>query len=415
MQDADVATGSDGLPIGRGDVIQTRKNDPKTGVVNRAVWTVQEVGVDGTLWVRRVDSDRHAATVKLDPEYVAEHTHLAYASTAYGVQGSTKQTAHTVLTDSLGAAGLYVGMTRGRERNQLHIVATDYADARAQYVDAATRDRADRGLTAATERARQEVAGVAPRVALTAEEQAILADYDTTLERFEQRVMRQRELWAERDAITEQIRELAKQKQQAEAVLENAEQVTDERISEITEAVDVRSAEALRDAELTAKTWEAAQGGMLRRAARQNEAEQTRRELYGKWGVEFDPAEQTATEWVEARRQEWFTQAVDADPDLYRIRQAQEVVERAEQKARTLRAEMPEPEQPRDVIEKSARWVDQQRSLPERERLEAAREDREQADPMRTPVVRADNRRRDIDDVLNRLRRDRDQGRELGY
>ncbi len=40
--------------------------------------------------------------------------HLAYAATGYGVQGVTTTTAHTLLSEALGAAGVYVGMTRPR-------------------------------------------------------------------------------------------------------------------------------------------------------------------------------------------------------------------------------------------------------------------------------------------------------------
>lgn len=66
--------------------------------------------------------------------------------------------AHTLLSDALDAAGVYVGMTRGRETNRLHVVAGDLADAKQQFVDVLARDRADRGLEDATERAREAVA-----------------------------------------------------------------------------------------------------------------------------------------------------------------------------------------------------------------------------------------------------------------
>jgi len=51
-------------------------------------------------------------------------------------------------------------MTRGRHSNLLHIVAADMADARQQYIDTMTRDRADRGLAAATRDAREAVTGL---------------------------------------------------------------------------------------------------------------------------------------------------------------------------------------------------------------------------------------------------------------
>ena len=51
-------------------------------------------------------------------------------------------------------------MTRGRSSNLLHIIAASMADARQQYTDAMARDRADRGLDAATRQAIQDVAGL---------------------------------------------------------------------------------------------------------------------------------------------------------------------------------------------------------------------------------------------------------------
>ncbi|PJJ63690.1 MobF family relaxase [Compostimonas suwonensis] len=162
VDDARTASGSDGLSIGAGDVIQTRQNDSDVQVANRQTWTVQAVGQDGTVWAKENGTGRkRQRTVRLLPEYVAEHTHLAYASTAYGVQGATVPGSHTVLSDALDASGVYVGMTRGQETNRLHVVAADVENAREQFVAALERDRADRGLVAATQAAREAVAGLA--------------------------------------------------------------------------------------------------------------------------------------------------------------------------------------------------------------------------------------------------------------
>ncbi|WP_448390534.1 MobF family relaxase [Microbacterium aurum] len=159
VDDARTVFGSDGLPIGVGDVIQTRRNESTLGVANRQTWTVQHVGEDGALSVVETSSGRkRQRTMTLPADYVTEDVHLAYAVTAYGVQGATVNAAHTLVSDALDAAGVYVGMTRGRETNRLHIVASDLADAKQQFVDALARDRADRGLEDATERAREAVA-----------------------------------------------------------------------------------------------------------------------------------------------------------------------------------------------------------------------------------------------------------------
>ncbi len=161
VDDHRTATGSDGLPIGAGDVIQTRKNNTSIGVANRQNWIVQRVEQDGTLRVREAGNGRkRQRTVRLPAEYVAEHAHLSYATTAYGVQGATVTSSHTILTDATSTAGVYVGMTRGREQNLLHVVAESQERAREQFVAAMERDRADRGLTDATERAAEAVRGL---------------------------------------------------------------------------------------------------------------------------------------------------------------------------------------------------------------------------------------------------------------
>lgn len=161
VDDARTVDGSDGLSIARGDLIQTRRNDSEMGVANRQTWLVQKVGDDGDLWVRDAASDRKQQhTVRLPAEYVTEHAHLAYAATAYGVQGLTAPESHTILSDALDAAGVYVGLTRGCETNRLHVVATDLGDAREQFTATLERDRADRGLVEATQRAQAAVTGL---------------------------------------------------------------------------------------------------------------------------------------------------------------------------------------------------------------------------------------------------------------
>lgn len=155
------AYGSDGLPISTGDLIQTRKNNTRLGVANRQQWIVQHVADDGTVTAREAGSGRkRPRTVRLPADYVTEHAHLSYAATSYGVQGATVPSSHTILTDSTSAASVYVGMTRGRESNLLHVVAEDLDQARVQFVAAMERDRADRGLADATQRAAEEVAGL---------------------------------------------------------------------------------------------------------------------------------------------------------------------------------------------------------------------------------------------------------------
>ncbi|MFC3397863.1 MobF family relaxase [Microbacterium amylolyticum] len=161
VDDTRTVNGSDDLAIGAGDVIQTRQNDSGIGVANPQQRIVQRVEDDGALRVREHGNGlKQQHTVRLPAEYVAEHAHLSYAATSYGVQGATVAGAHTLLTDATSAASVYVGMTRGRETNLLHVVAESEADAQAQFIEAMARDRADRGLTTATQRATEAVAGL---------------------------------------------------------------------------------------------------------------------------------------------------------------------------------------------------------------------------------------------------------------
>ena len=90
--------------------------------------------------------------------YVTAHVELAYASTAHGVQGDTATSAHVVIGEHTGAASAYVGMTRGRTANTAHLVATDPAEARQQWMAVFGRDRADLGPSHAAQLAATEAA-----------------------------------------------------------------------------------------------------------------------------------------------------------------------------------------------------------------------------------------------------------------
>lgn len=149
-----VVHGRDGDPIAAGARIATRQNDRELGVANRQTWTVKEVNDDGRIVVK--DEDGHHRT--LDADYVSENVQLYYAATAHGAQGMTVDTAHTVLSDQMDAAGAYVGLTRGRRANVLHAVAVDERDSREQFTAAMDRASADEGLTAARAQARRDLA-----------------------------------------------------------------------------------------------------------------------------------------------------------------------------------------------------------------------------------------------------------------
>jgi len=151
-----------GERIGLGDRVATRRNDPDLGVANRQTWTVAGIGEDGHLIVHGRGRDR-----EIPAEYATRFVELAYATTVHGAQGETVEAAHVALGETTGAAAAYVAMTRGRHSNTAHLVAESLEDARRQWVDVFSRDRADLGPTHARQLAidaidRYGAAAVAP-------------------------------------------------------------------------------------------------------------------------------------------------------------------------------------------------------------------------------------------------------------
>jgi hypothetical protein len=110
-----------------GDTVQTRRNDPRTGVENRAQWVVREIRDDAVTLTSASDS---GALHGVSREYALEHLQLAYASTVHGIQGETMDAA--VVGPDVDAAGLYVGLTRGRHQNVAITVARTDEEAIAQ-------------------------------------------------------------------------------------------------------------------------------------------------------------------------------------------------------------------------------------------------------------------------------------------
>ncbi len=163
VDDTTTAVGMDGTRIGAGDRIITRRNDTTRDVANRETWSVEKVTDDGSLLAH--NGDRH---VRLEAGYVADAVQLGYATTDYGNQGVTADASVTWLTDATSAGGLYVGATRGRYENTLHVVAADHDDARRRLVAAMGRDRGDRGLDVARQ--------VAEAAALQADAQLLGAE-----------------------------------------------------------------------------------------------------------------------------------------------------------------------------------------------------------------------------------------------
>ena len=134
-----VAT-ENGERIGLGDRVATRRNDPDLQVANRQTWTVTGVGEDGSLILHGRGRDRVVSA-----EYATAFVELAYATTVHGAQGETVGSAHVAIGEHTGAASAYVAMTRGRHANTAHLVAEDVEDARRQWIEVFSRDRADLG------------------------------------------------------------------------------------------------------------------------------------------------------------------------------------------------------------------------------------------------------------------------------
>ncbi|MFC8383564.1 MobF family relaxase [Nocardia sp. NPDC057272] len=139
---------ADGLLASVGDIVRTRRNNPKLRfgerdwVRNGYSWTVNDVHNDGSLTVshrhRGTDSDQ---TVRLPVEYVRAHVRLGYASTIDSAQGITADACHVALSGRESRQQLYVAMTRGIHANHAYIVtALDGAEG-AIYTEPATYPR----------------------------------------------------------------------------------------------------------------------------------------------------------------------------------------------------------------------------------------------------------------------------------
>ncbi|WP_085370726.1 AAA family ATPase [Leifsonia sp. NCR5] len=123
-------SGQLGQAIFVGDVVQTRRNDTSADVQNRQNWIVKAIGNDHAILASSTDT---TDLRKVSLDYAASHIHLAYATTVYGVQGET--TDRALVGPGVDAAGLYVGLTRGKQHNAAVLVAPTTDSAKAQLVE----------------------------------------------------------------------------------------------------------------------------------------------------------------------------------------------------------------------------------------------------------------------------------------
>jgi len=129
-----VALGSGGQRLLVGDIIQTRRNDRAVGVQNRATWIITGINDDRLSLANLADSTEQRT---IRAEYAVDYAHLAYASTVHGIQGETVDA--SIVGPGVDAAGLYVGLTRGRRWNEAIVVAGSADAAREELADAMRR------------------------------------------------------------------------------------------------------------------------------------------------------------------------------------------------------------------------------------------------------------------------------------
>ncbi|WP_271175444.1 AAA family ATPase [Leifsonia poae] len=146
------ATGQSGQRVFVGDVVQTRRNDRASGVENRQGWVVRNISETHLTLVSTSDSSNLR---RVTTEYANSHLHLGYASTVYGVQGET--TDRSVVGPGVDAAGLYVGLTRGRTKNEVVVIAGTPQGASSELAATMQRQAAEETLQKSRAAARQEM------------------------------------------------------------------------------------------------------------------------------------------------------------------------------------------------------------------------------------------------------------------
>ena len=131
-----------------GDLVATRRNDRQLlttagePVRNRDLWTVTAIRRDGSLTVSHLGGH---GTVTLPCDYVRDHVRLGYAATEHGNQADTVDVGIAARLPGDHRRGLYVGATRGRDENRIHVVteSADLAEARDVLEAVLAYDRAD--------------------------------------------------------------------------------------------------------------------------------------------------------------------------------------------------------------------------------------------------------------------------------
>ncbi|GAB3393354.1 hypothetical protein GCM10027568_22290 [Humibacter soli] len=162
-----VAVGQAGQTLLQGDIVQTRRNNQPSGVENRQNWILHQITNEGLVLAGLNDSTQFR---KVSHDYAAQHIHLGYASTVYGAQGET--TDRSIVGPGVDAAGLYVGLTRGRLSNNIILTAPTPEAATAELTEMMQRGTIEPTIEASRNAAREELnrsaALVTPRQAAPA-------------------------------------------------------------------------------------------------------------------------------------------------------------------------------------------------------------------------------------------------------
>ena len=153
------AAGQGGQVLLEGDVVQTRRNDSRSGVENRQSWTVMRIADDAILLASATDSSEFH---RIGHEYARQHLHLGYATTVYGAQGET--TDRSLVGPGVDAAGLYVGLTRGRKDNNVVLATPTTGGAKTELVDMLRRGNVEPTMDASRNAAASELSRAASSV-----------------------------------------------------------------------------------------------------------------------------------------------------------------------------------------------------------------------------------------------------------
>ncbi len=154
----------DGNDAGTGDLVRARLNvkidAARQELTNRDTLRIEGWRGSGServaVAVRQTGRDTWSAPFTVPAAYLEQNAELAYAGNVHVAQGRTVDTGHLLVSPTLTRESLYVGMTRGWQRNTAHVVTPQLPSqpgqepryAHPETVLAAAMDREDAQLTA---------------------------------------------------------------------------------------------------------------------------------------------------------------------------------------------------------------------------------------------------------------------------